>query len=41
MSESKCSVKEAINEGKISQKAYECYQKLLDEAIFKKERYNR
>ena len=41
MSESKCAVKEAINEGKISPKAYECYQKLLDEAIFKKERYNR
>ena len=41
ISESKCAVKEAINEGKISSKAYECYQKLLDEAIFKKERYSR
>lgn len=41
ISESKCAVKEAINAGKISIKAYECYQKLLDEAIFKKERYNR
>ena len=41
ISEPKCAVKEAINEGKISPKAYECYQKLLDEAIFKKERYNR
>ena len=41
ISESKCAVKEAISEGKISSKAYECYQKLLDEAIFKKERYNR
>ena len=29
----------AINEGKISQKAYECYQKLSEESIFKKERY--
>jgi len=41
MSESKCAVKEAINEGKISSKAYECYQKLLEEAIFKKERYRK
>ena len=41
ISEPKCAVKEAIKEGKISSKAYECYQKLLDEAIFKKERYNR
>ena len=41
LSENKCAVKDAINEGKISKKAYECYQKLLDEAIFKKERYNK
>ena len=41
ISESKCAVKEAIEQGKISKKAYECYQKLLDEAIFKKERFNR
>ena len=41
ISENRCAVKDAINEGKISQKAYDCYQKLLDEAIFKKERYNR
>ena len=41
MSESKCAVKEAINNGEISSKAYECYQKLLDEAIFKKERFNK
>ena len=41
ISENKCAVKDAINEGKISKKAYECYQKLLDEAIFKKERYNK
>ena len=39
LSESKCAVKEAINEGKISLKAYECYQKLSEESIFKKERY--
>ena len=41
LSENKCAVKDAINEGKISKKAYECYQKLLNEAIFKKERYNK
>ena len=39
LSESKCAVKDAINEGKISNKAYECYQKLSEESIFKKERY--
>ena len=39
LSESKCAVKQAIEEGKISQKAYECYQKLSEESIFKKERY--
>ena len=41
VSENKCAVKEKIVEGKISQKAYECYLKLLDEAIFKKERYSK
>ena len=41
ISESKCAIKEAIDQGQISSKAYECYQKLLDEAIFKKERYNK
>ena len=41
ISENKCAVKDAINTGKISKKAYECYQKLLDEAIFKKERYSK
>ena len=41
ISESKCAVKEEISKGNISLKAYECYQKLLDEAIFKKERYNK
>ena len=39
ISENKCAVKEALNEGKISSKAYECYQKLLEDSIFKKERY--
>ena len=41
VSENKCAVKEQIEAGKISQKAYECYLKLLDEAIFKKERYSK
>ena len=41
VSENKCAVKEQIEEGKISKKAYECYLKLLDEAIFKKERYSK
>ena len=41
ISENRCAVKEQIEEGKISKKAYECYLKLLDEAIFKKERYSK
>ena len=41
VSENRCAVKEQIEEGKISKKAYECYLKLLDEAIFKKERYSK
>ena len=41
VSESKCAVKEKINEGVISKKAYECYLKLLDDSIFKKERYSK
>ena len=41
VSENKCAVKAKIEEGVISKKAYECYLKLLDEAIFKKERYNK
>ena len=41
VSETKCAVKEKIQEGMISKKAYECYLKLLDETIFKKERYNK
>ena len=35
------SVKDAINNKEISPLAYECYQKLSNEAIFKKERYNK
>ena len=41
VSENRCAVKEKIEEGKISQKVYECYLKLLDEAIFKKERFSK
>ena len=41
VSENKYAVKEKIEDGSISKKAYECYLKLLDEAIFKKERYNK
>ena len=41
VSENKCAVKEKIAEGRIYQKSYECYLKLLDEAIFKKERYSK
>ena len=41
VSENKCAVKEKIAEGKISQKVYDCYLKLLDEAIFKKERFSK
>ncbi|MCQ2800699.1 MAG: ribosome small subunit-dependent GTPase A [Bacilli bacterium] len=41
VSENKCAVKDKISEGAISKKAYECYLKLLDEAIFKKERYSK
>lgn len=41
VSENKCAVKEKIAEGQISKKAYDCYLKLLDEAIFKKERFNK
>ncbi len=41
VSENKCAVKEQIAGGKISKKAYDCYLKLLDEAIFKKERYSK
>lgn len=40
ISENKCAVKEMIEKGVISKKAYECYLKLSEEAIFKKERYN-
>ena len=41
VSENKCAVKDAIEAGEISAKAYECYLKLLDEAHYKKERYNK
>ena len=41
VSENRCAVKEMIENGSISKKAYECYLKLLDEAIFKKERYSK
>ena len=41
VSENRCAVKEQIEQGTISKKAYECYLKLLDEAIFKKERYSK
>ena len=41
VSESRCAVKAKIEEGIISKKAYECYLNLLDEAIFKKERYSK
>ena len=41
VSENRCAVKEQIEQGKISKKAYDCYLKLLDEAIFKKERYSK
>lgn len=37
--ENKCTVKEAVKNGEIPQIAYDCYLKLLDEAIYKKERY--
>ena len=40
ISENRCAVKEMVENGSISKKAYECYLKLSEEAIFKKERYN-
>lgn len=41
LSENRCAVKEEIAKGNISPLAYEIYQKLSEEAIFKKERFNR
>ena len=40
ISENKCAVKQAMEEGKISPVAYECYKKLSDEAIYKAKRYD-
>ncbi len=39
LSESKCEVKKALEEGKISLIAYECYKKLSEETIYKSQRY--
>ena len=39
LSESKCEVKKALEEGKISPIAYECYKKLSEETIYKSQRY--
>ena len=41
ISENRCAIKEMIEKGIISQKAYDCYLKLSNEAIFKKERYSK
>lgn len=41
ISENRCAVKQAIEEGKIPQIAYETYLKLSSEAIFKSERYSK
>jgi len=41
ISENKCAVKDAIEEGKISKIAYENYLKLSEQTIFKKERYSK
>ena len=39
ISENKCAIKNAINEGKIPQIAYDCYMKLSNEAISRIKRY--
>lgn len=39
ISENRCVVKEALAKGEISQIAYDCYLKLSEESIYKKERY--
>ena len=39
LSENRCAIKEKVETGEISSLAYECYKKLSEEAIFKKERY--
>ena len=41
LSENRCVVKEKVNQGEISSLAYDCYKKLSEEAIFKKERYTK
>ena len=39
ISEKKCKIKEAIENGEIPEVAYECYLKLSSEAIYKNQRY--
>ena len=39
ISEKKCKIKEAIENGEIPEVAYECYLKLSNEAIYKNQRY--
>ena len=39
ISETKCAIKEAMEQGKISPIAYECYKKLSEETIYKSRRY--
>ena len=39
LSENKCEVKKALEEGKISPIAYDCYKKLSEETIYKSKRY--
>ena len=41
LSENRCAIKEKVMQGEISSLAYECYKKLSEEAIFKKERYTK
>ena len=41
LSENRCAIKEKVETGEISSLAYECYKKLSEEAIFKKERYTK
>ncbi|MBO6261555.1 MAG: ribosome small subunit-dependent GTPase A [Bacilli bacterium] len=41
LSENRCVVKESVNKKEISSLAYECYKKLSEEAIFRKERYQK
>ena len=41
LSENRCAIKEKVEQGEISSLAYECYKKLSEEAIFKKERYTK